>query len=145
MKTSHHLFLIAIPVALLLACESGTDPDPATNGKGKTRLDTTYHTNGKIGSIRTFKDTVRHGVSVFWYESGPLASISHYTDGIRQGWGFALHETGGKSAENFREAGELICNTSWDETGAVIDERPCATSLHSDSTYSDWKTLAGVP
>jgi len=135
----------SFPVAFLLACESGTDSDPIVNGKGKTRLDTTFYANGKVGSIRTFKDTVRHGVSIFWYESGVLASVSHHKDDIRQGWGFGWHAIGGKSSENFSQAGEVICYTGWDESGAVIEQKPCTAALYSDSTYTDWKKLAGVP
>ena len=77
--------------------------------------------SGKKNIIETYKDGIKDGLNVGWYENGQERFETNWKDGKLDGLSVRWHENGQKEGEVTYKDGELISEKYWNSKGESVD------------------------
>jgi antitoxin component YwqK of YwqJK toxin-antitoxin module len=74
----------------------------------ETKIERTYHPNGKLQSERPYVGGVRHGLTKWWWSNGQLGSETSYVGGMRHGMEKWWSQSGGIAYYCLYNQGEQV-------------------------------------
>jgi len=78
--------------------------------------------NGNLVFYCTYKDGLKDGDEVEFYESGNLLSFNQMHKGVVHGKSFCWHDNGKKKSDMISKYGYRLSIKEWDENGILVKE-----------------------